>query len=91
MNRWQDSLKTGMDLLSALVFIGMSDMLRGIVAPELEKRLGRKLTDLEWEFYLQESYRKAKMEYWQKTVRQWRQWLVDRKIIQDFVWNEGEG
>ena len=50
MNRWQDSLKTGMDLIPVLVFMGLNSMLRGILAPELEKRLGRKLTDWEWEY-----------------------------------------
>ncbi len=87
MNRWQDSLKTGMDLIPALVFMGLNSMLRGILAPELEKRLGRKLTDWEWEYYLQESYRKAEAESRQQIVRQWRQQLVDRQIIHDFVWN----
>jgi hypothetical protein len=62
-------------------------MLRGILAPELEKRLRRKLTDWEWEYYLQESFQRAKASHQQQIVRQWRQWLVDRKIIHDFVWN----
>ena len=84
MSRWQDSFKAAMKLLPVLVFIGMSDMLRPILAPELEKKLGRKLTDLEWQFYLRESYRKA-------ILRQWIQGLVDMKIIHDFVWKEGRG
>ena len=37
MNRWQDSLKMGIDLIPALVFIGLNSMLRGILAPELKK------------------------------------------------------
>ena len=87
MNRCQNSLNTGMDLIPALVFIGTSDMLRGIIAPDIEKQLGRKLTDWEWGYYLQESYRKAEAESRQQVVSQWRQWLVDKKIIHDFVWN----
>lgn len=86
MNSWQDNLKTGMDLIPALVFLGLNSMLKGILAPEVEKRLGRKLTDWEWECYLQESYRKAEAESRQQIIRQWRQWLVDRQIIHDFVW-----
>ena len=88
MNRWQDSFTAAMDLLPVLVFMGLNSMLRGILAPELEKRLRRKLTDWEWDFYLQESYRRAEIESRQQIVGQWLQWLVDRQIIHDFVWNE---
>jgi len=77
-----------MNLLPLLVFVGMSDMLRGILAPKIEKRLGRKLTDWEWEYYLQESYRKAETDFWQQTVRQWQQRSIDRQIIHDFVWED---
>ena len=86
MNSLRDSFKAAMNLLPVLVFVGMSDMFRPIIAPELEEGLGRKLTDQEWHFYLQERFRKAEMDSRQQTVRQWRQWLVDRQIIHDFVW-----
>lgn len=62
MNSLRDSFKAAMNLLPVLVFVGMSDMLRPIIAPELEERLGRKLTDQEWHFYLRERYRKVEME-----------------------------
>jgi len=90
MNSLQDSFKAAMDLLPALVFMGMSSMLRAILAPEIEKRLGRKLTDWEWGYYLQESYRKAEAESRQEIARRWRQRLVDRQIIYDFVWGVNE-
>ena len=90
MNSWQDSFKAGMDLIPALVFLGLNSMIRPIVAPELEKRLGRKLTDWEWEYYLQESYRKAKSESQLQIIRQWRRRLTDMQIIHDFVWGECE-
>ena len=86
MNRLRDSFKAAMNLLPVLVFVGMSDMLRPIIAPELEERLGRKLADQEWHFYLRERFRKAKAEYREQIVRQWCQRLVDRQIIHDFVW-----
>lgn len=88
MDNRQESFKTGMNLIPALVFIGTSDMLRGIIAPELEKRLGRTLTDWEWGYYLQESHRKAEAESRQQIFSQWRKRLVDMKIIHDFVWGE---
>ena len=47
MNSLQDSFKAASNLIPALVFIGMSDMIRPIVALEIEERIGRKLTD--WE------------------------------------------
>ena len=84
MSRWQDNV---INFIPVLGFIGTSDMLRGILAHDIEKQVGRKLTDWEWQYYLQESYRKAETDFRQQTVRQWRQRLVDMKIIHDFVWN----
>ncbi len=86
MNSLQDSFKAAMDLLPALVFMGLNSMLRGILAPELEERLGRKLMECEWEYYLQESFRKAEAESRQQILQQWRQRMIDRQIIHDFVW-----
>jgi hypothetical protein len=88
MNRWQDSL---IDFIPVLAFMVTIDMLRSILAPELEKKLRRKLTDWDWWFYLQESYRRAKTESRQQIVKQWWQWLVDMKIIHDFVWEQDKG
>ncbi len=90
MNSLQDSFKAAMDLIPAVVFMGLSSMIRWIIAPDIEKRLGRKLTDWEWGYYLQESFRKAKAESQLEIGRQWRQWLVDRQIIHDFVWKKGK-
>ena len=87
MNNLEDSFKAAMNLLPAVVFIGLSDMIRGIVAPEVEKRLRRRLTDGEWRYYIIESYRKREAERHQQTVEQWCQYLIDRQIIHDFVWN----
>ena len=88
MNSLENSFKAAMNLLPVLVFTGMSDMLRPILAPEIEDKLGRKLTGQEWDYYMQESYRKAEIESLQQTIRQWCQQLVDRQIIRDFVWNK---
>ena len=81
-----NSFKAAMNLLPVLVFMGMSDMLRLILASELEERLGRKLTNEEWHFYLQERHHKREAEHRQQMVRQWCQRLIDRKVIYDFVW-----
>lgn len=87
MDNWQDSFKAGMNLIPALVLLGLNSMIRPMIEPELEKRLGRKLTDWEWEYYLHEGYRKAKAEAQQKAMQKYSQWLVDRQIIHDFVWD----
>jgi hypothetical protein len=69
------------------MFMWVCDMLRPILAPEVEKGLGRKLTDGEWLYYLLESYRKGEAEQRRQIVRQLYQQLADMKIIHDFVWN----
>lgn len=86
MDSWQDSFKAGMNLIPVLVFLGLNSMIRPLIELELKKRLGRNLTDWEWEYYLQESNRKAKADSEQKAIQQHRQWLNDRQIICDFVW-----
>jgi hypothetical protein len=88
MNSLRDISIVNMNLIPALVFIGMSDMLRALLAFELEERLGRKPTDWEWQYYLQESNRKSEADSRQQIIRQWRQQLVGMKIIHDFVWED---
>ena len=89
MNSLEDSFKIAMNLLPVVVFMGMSDMLRLILASEVEERLGRKLTNEEWHYYLQENHRKRETEQREQMVRQRVQQLADRQIIHDFVWGEG--
>ena len=91
MNSLKDSFKSAMDLLPALVFIGLSDMVRALLVFEIEEQLGRKLTDLEWQYFLQERNRKSEADSRQQIINQWRQQLIDKQIIRDFVWKEGRG
>jgi len=88
MNSLDNSFKAAMNLLPVVVFMGMSDMLRLILASELEERLGRKLTNEEWHYYLQESHQKREAEHRQQIVGQRYQRLIDRQIIHDFVWGK---
>ena len=90
MNSLDNSSKAAMNLLPSVVFIGLSEMIRPIVAPEVEKRLGRKLTEDEWRYYILESYWKGEAERQQQIVSQWYQELAARKVIYDFVWNENQ-
>jgi len=86
MNSLQDSFKSAMDLLPAIVFIGLRDMVRALFVFEIEEQLGRKLTDLEWQYFLQERNRKSGADSRQQIIHQWRQRLIDKQIIHDFVW-----
>jgi len=86
MNSLQNISIVSMNLIPALVFIGMSDMLRSFLSFEIEGQLGRKLTDWEWQYFLQERKRKSEAESRQKMLGQWQQRLADRQIIHDFVW-----
>ena len=91
MNRLEESFKTSIDLIQVIVLLGLNPMIRPIIAPELEKKLGRELVDWEWEYYLRESYRKAKVDYQHEIFRQLQQRLADMKIIHDFVWKPNTG
>jgi len=88
MNSLQNISVVATNWIPVLVFMGMSDMLRLILASEVEERLGRKLTNEEWHYYLQENHRKREAERRQQIVGQGCQQLADRKIIRDFVWSE---
>ncbi|AHB13484.1 hypothetical protein [Dehalococcoides mccartyi] len=86
MNSLNDSLKVGIDLIPCIALLGLTSMIRPMIAPEIEKRLGRKMTDWEWGYYLEESYRKFKADSLQDIVGQWLQRLAVMQIIHDFVW-----
>jgi hypothetical protein len=59
-----------------------------IVVHLLEKRLGRKLNDWDWQVGLEDPAEKAAAETRQKLPRAWQARSYDPKIIHDFVWNE---
>jgi hypothetical protein len=85
MDKWPDAVTYFMPVIG---FMGILGMLKPILSPELEKKLGRKLTDWEWEYYLHESFRKFISYFRQEKDRQRLQRLDDMKIIYDMVWNE---
>ena len=87
MNSLQNISVVSTNFIPALVFIGMTDMLRTFLSFDLEEQLGRKLTDWEWQYFLQERSRKSEAESRQEVIRQMRQQLTYRKTIHDFVWN----
>ena len=86
MNSLQNISVVATNLIPALVFIGMSDMLRAFLTFEIKEQLGRKLTDWEWQYFLQERSRNSELNSRQRIVSHWRHSLADRQIIHDFVW-----
>jgi hypothetical protein len=92
MGNWQYDLLRGMDLLGImLVFSNFNDIFKVFVKPELEKKLGRRLTDWDWQAYLRELDKKAEFEAQQKMRRERKTRMNDLKTIHDFVWNDSEG
>ncbi len=87
MNNLEDSLETGISMFSVMLLAGVCETYRPIIESELEKKLGRKMTNEEWHYFLQECYEKAKADLQQERFRRWSQHLSDRKIIHDFVWH----
>jgi hypothetical protein len=77
VNRWQDILINSLPAM--MLSMGMNLTFNGILAPEIERRPVRELMD--WELYLQESYRKVELAFWQEIIRQWRQWLIELKLV----------
>jgi hypothetical protein len=83
MDNWQENL---IDMLPLAMFMWACNMVRPILAPEIEERLRRKMTDGEWLYYLMVSYLKGEAERYQQAVKEWCQQLADLKVIHDFVW-----
>jgi len=84
MNNWQDNL---LGFIPALGVMGTLDMLRSLLTIDIEKQIGRKLTDCEYQCFLQERDRKAEAEARQHLISQWIESLAIRQKIHDFVWN----
>ena len=64
-------------------------LVKAIIGPEMEKRLGRRLTELDWQVYRQEKADRERRAAWSSFMTRWQRRLIDRQIIRDFVW-EGE-
>jgi len=91
VNSLEDSFKAAMNLLPVVVFIGLSEMVKPIIARDVEERLGRRLIHDEWRYYLREYHGKREAEHHQQIREEQYQQLVDRQIIHDFVWNNEAG
>lgn len=88
-----DSLRLDPQLMTVIMMIAMTSnmdsMLRATIGPNLEKRLGRPLTEWDWEVYWQEKANKEQCIAWNNLMSQWQRWFNDRETIRCFVWEEG--
>jgi hypothetical protein len=84
MDNWQDNL---LGFIPVIAVMGTINMVRDFLAFGIEQQIGRKLTDWEWQYFLQETNRKANVEAWHQTASQWQESLAVRQKIYDFVWN----
>lgn len=84
MNSTLLSLITSLGIMA--VFNDVDRMLKAFIGPELEKKLGRPLTEWDWQIYRQEEAGRDQFNRWNDSLIQYQQRLVDRRIIHDFVW-----
>jgi hypothetical protein len=87
MNDSRDCVGLISGCMSLVVMMGICQMARDIIAFDVEKKLGRKLTDWEFRYLLREQKRKAEADARQERVRRLEQEFVDRRVIHDYVWN----
>lgn len=62
MNNMQKIHDAALTTVRFVAFCGAFDMLRLLLAPEIEKELGRKMTDEEWYRHLRKSFEQMSME-----------------------------
>ena len=86
MGSLDESFKAGITLFSVMMLAGVCESYRPMIESELGEELGRKPTNEEWHYFLQECYQKVKANFQQEQFRRWSQKLADLKIIHDFVW-----
>ena len=89
MNSLQNISVVATNWIPALVFIGMSDMLREILAPKIEMKLKRKMNDWDWQYYIRENFRRAETDTRREINGRRQQRYDDMKVIHDFVWEGG--
>lgn len=89
MSDWQQELKKLMPLVvTAGVVATMDGITRMMVGPKLEKKLGRPLTEWDWQAYWEEEVNKQNFLAWVNAFIQRYRQLLDRQRIREFVWEE---
>jgi hypothetical protein len=88
MNNWGWEFSTGTEVLTMMAVVScFDDFFKAIIGPKLEKVLGWKPTDWDWQKYWEESIKKAAVEQSQRKYQEWQAQVHARRVIHDFVWN----
>ena len=80
--------RLGLELLTTMAVANcFSDFFRAVIGPKLEKALGRKPTDRDWQVYWEESGKRAEFEAGRKIYQEWQAQAQARRSIHNFVWH----
>ena len=81
--------RLGLELLTTMAVANcFTDFFKAVIGPKLEKALGRKPTDRDWQVYWEESGERAEIEASQRIYQEWQAQVQTRRIIHDLVWND---
>jgi len=87
---WKQKLTDYMNAVFLLALIPVANsMIRTLVGPELENRVGRPLTDWHWQVFQQETEAKAWLMAWRGEFDRMCRKAAEREIIHKFVWERG--
>ena len=87
---WKQKLTDYMNAVFLLAMVPVADgMIRALVGPELEKSVGRPLTDWHWQVFRQETGAKACLMAWREEFDRMCREVAEREIIRKFVWERG--
>jgi len=85
----QQELKELMPLaLTVVMFAAVDNVTRMMTGPKLEKKLGRPLTEWDWQIYWEEEANKQECLAWAYTFIQLYRGFLARETIRRFVWEE---
>ena len=84
---WKQKLADYMNTVFLMAVVPVANsMIRAFVGAELEKRVGRPLTDWHWQVFRQETGAKACLMAWRDEFDRMCREAAEREIIRKFVW-----
>jgi hypothetical protein len=90
MDKWLCEFQKDLSLLVPTLVLGVFlNAFNSVTLLDLEKRLGRKLTDWDSQYLTREAQRRVEADSRQEIARQRLKRSDDMKIIHDFVWDRG--
>ncbi len=84
---WQQELTDHVATVFGVSILAVADgMVRALIGPDLEKKVGRPLTEWHWNVYWQEAMAKSFCSAWLNELDRICRQVADREIIRQFVW-----